>query len=58
MDIRDQVGYLIYHFDDTIDGDRTRAQYLECADQILELLGIDGSASPPRTADDVINQHQ
>ncbi|MEV1315386.1 hypothetical protein AB0J14_04795 [Micromonospora arborensis] len=58
MDIRDQVGYLIYHFDDTIDGDRTRDQYLECADQILELLGVNGSVAPPRTTTDVIDSRE
>lgn len=32
---RERIGYLIYSWDATIPGDRTRAQYLELADLIL-----------------------
>lgn len=33
---RERVGYLIYSFDARTVGDRSRAQYLELADEIIE----------------------
>jgi hypothetical protein len=35
LSLRERIGYLIYAWDDTIEGDRTRSQYLELADTIL-----------------------
>lgn len=41
MDLREKIGYLVYAFDSANADDRTRAQYLELADDILTVVRAD-----------------
>jgi hypothetical protein len=43
MPCREQIGYLVYRFDDMHPGDRTRDDYLALADEILAVVADPGN---------------